>query len=270
MKEKNKNKNRVKALLFILALTYFTFITGEFFLAVSLLAMIFVHENGHLWAARRKGFKTRGIVFLPIGGVAFVEGLEKADRDDEAFIAIMGPIWGLAFSFIFVVIYHFTGFFEFLKIGGILCLVNLLNMLPLNPLDGGRISKSIIFSMNRKLGLFSMCCMIAMALFMAIWWHLYIFYLVAFFCCIDFVDERNKNFSDYEMGKIVGKQGWEAIKNQGMNIIVEKPKKKSMSYPKMFLYTLISCVIFVVASIPIVTWADQDKSQSNTEEVIDK
>lgn len=222
MRYEMDKKVRLKLLLLGLAVTYFSYITGEFFLSTSLLTMIYVHECGHLWAARRKGFKTNGIYLLPIGGVSLVEGLEKADRDDEAFIAIMGPIWGIAFSYIFIIAYQITDIYSFLRIGAVLCLINLFNLFPVNPLDGGRISKSVTFSVSKGIGLISMVFMMISAVLVAIYAELPIFYLIAFFCWIDFASERR-------------------------NVLT----KKKMSFTKVLVYALILLPIIILASLPV-------------------
>jgi len=77
---------KVKILLLLLSLVFFTLLSS-FPMALAILSTIFVHESGHLWAARKIGMPTRGIYFLPgIGGVALIEDLEIVNRENECFI----------------------------------------------------------------------------------------------------------------------------------------------------------------------------------------
>ena len=59
----------------------------------SLVAFILIHEYGHLWAMKRCGIKTKGIYLIPgFGGAAVAEESFKSAHN-EAFIALMGPLW---------------------------------------------------------------------------------------------------------------------------------------------------------------------------------
>lgn len=64
-------------------------------MGIALVCFIFIHEYGHLWAMQKCGLKTKGIYLIPgFGGVALgAEGF-KSGRN-EAYIAIMGPVFGL-------------------------------------------------------------------------------------------------------------------------------------------------------------------------------
>jgi len=264
-----KNPARMKSLLFILALTYFTYVTKDFLLSASLLAMIFVHECGHLWAARRRGFKTKGIYLLPIGGVAIVEGLEHADRDDEAYIAVMGPIWGMAFSFLFFWVAHLTNSLALLKTGAMLCVVNIFNLAPINPLDGGRIFKSITFSISRRVGLIAMMLMVPLAIFIGFRYGIFIFHMIALICYLDYRNEKRTTYSDYEVKKLIGE-----TEKDGVKVVIEKPEKKKMSIWKMIAYSIVVALLLISACFPIGAFIEAEdiieKAEKLIEESVDK
>jgi len=116
-------------------------------MAISLVVFIGIHEYGHLWAMKRCGIKTKGMFFLPgFGAVAVAEERFGSARN-EAYIAIMGPIFGLVF-FVFPIMYLFwyTGNPQWAAVAAIMAFINLINLLPINPLDGGRILKSLAYS----------------------------------------------------------------------------------------------------------------------------
>lgn len=120
--------------------------------AALILLMLFVHESGHIWAMKRCGIKTRGIYFIPfLGGVAMADE-QFPSRRDEAYIAIMGPLWGLVLVVLAAIAYLVTENPFFAAAVSWMALVNLFNLLPINPLDGGRIIKSISYSIHSHLG----------------------------------------------------------------------------------------------------------------------
>lgn len=111
--------------------------------AVGFVLLIFVHECGHLVAARRLGLKVGAPVFIPFMG-AFI-ALKDAPKNAwvEAQVGIGGPIFGAWAAAACHVIYLFTNqeLFRFLAHVGYL--MNLFNLAPIGFLDGGRIATAL-------------------------------------------------------------------------------------------------------------------------------
>jgi Zn-dependent protease len=107
--------------------------------AVGFVLLIFVHETGHLLAAKRIGLKVGAPVFIPFMG-AFI-ALKEAPRNAwvEAQVGIGGPLLGSLGAGICYLIYLGTElqFFAALAYTGFL--LNLFNLAPVGFLDGGRI-----------------------------------------------------------------------------------------------------------------------------------
>ncbi len=121
--------------------------------ALCLIACLVFHEYGHLKAMKYFGMKTKGIYLIPfMGGLAL--GDDKINtRWQDVVISIMGPTFGLVLSVFFLLLYWLTGEIFFAGIASFNALINLFNLLPILPLDGGHILKSISFSMHSKIGL---------------------------------------------------------------------------------------------------------------------
>lgn len=121
--------------------------------ALALIACLVVHEYGHIRAMKYFGMKTKGIYLIPfMGGLALSD--EKINtRWQDVVISIMGPTFGLLMSLAALVAYWVTGNVFFAGLATFNALLNLFNLLPILPLDGGHILKSISFSMNSVAGL---------------------------------------------------------------------------------------------------------------------
>jgi hypothetical protein len=111
---------------------------GGWWFGVGLVGLIFVHEMGHVLALRRQGVPASAPLFIPFLGA--VIGMRKmpANAWREAEVALAGPVlgslgaaavWGLgAYEHSrFLIALAFIGFF-----------LNLFNLIPVVPLDGGR------------------------------------------------------------------------------------------------------------------------------------
>lgn len=121
--------------------------------ALALIACLMFHEYGHIRAMKYFGMKTKGIYLIPfLGGLALSD--EKINtRWQDVVISIMGPFFGLILSVIFTLLYWATGEMFFAGLAVFNALLNLFNLLPILPLDGGHVLKSISFSMNSMLGI---------------------------------------------------------------------------------------------------------------------
>jgi Zn-dependent protease len=108
------------------------------------------------------GMKTKGIYLIPfLGGLALSD--EKINtRWQDVVISIMGPTFGLLMSLLCLVAYWLTGEIFFAGLATFNALLNLFNLLPILPLDGGHILKSISFSMNSVAGL--VACVVGAAI----------------------------------------------------------------------------------------------------------
>lgn len=111
------------------------------------------HEYGHLWAARRMGLETRGFYLLPfMGGVALVAGRYRT-YSQQAFVVIMGPLWGAFLALVSFGVYLLTHQVFWLQASAWMALLNLFNLLPLSFMDGGQLMGTITYSINKTLGM---------------------------------------------------------------------------------------------------------------------
>ncbi len=111
--------------------------------AVGFVLLIFIHECGHLLAARRIGLKVGAPVFIPFFG-AFI-ALKEAPRNAwiEAQVGIGGPLLGTAGAAACYGIYLATGNPLFSALAYVGFLLNLFNLAPVGFLDGGRIVSAL-------------------------------------------------------------------------------------------------------------------------------
>jgi Zn-dependent protease len=111
--------------------------------AVGFVVLLLVHELGHVLEAKRQGLPVSAPMFIPFLGALITLKQLPDNAWAEAKVAVAGPIvgglgaaatWGLGeyFDSELLVALAFTGFF-----------LNLFNLAPISPLDGGRIVAAI-------------------------------------------------------------------------------------------------------------------------------
>lgn len=146
----------------------------------ALLIMIAIgfHESGHVWAMKKMGIKTKGFYFLPFVGGAAIASENYRTYGENAFIAIMGPIWGLLMAFGTVCLYWFTDNPLWAAAGAWMATINLFNLLPVNPLDGGQLMKCIAFSINKSFGYVFMGVSLISGAIILWTFHIYLFVII--------------------------------------------------------------------------------------------
>jgi len=106
--------------------------------AVGFVLLLLVHEYGHVIQLRREGVPASAPLFIPFLGA--VVGMKRMpdDAGAEARVGLAGPILGSIGCLVPVALYLATGneLFQALAFTGFF--LNLFNLLPVLPLDGGR------------------------------------------------------------------------------------------------------------------------------------
>jgi Zn-dependent protease len=142
-----KSLKLVKPLITVLTMFMSLLVYGWVFgwvFAVGIITMIFIHEMGHVIALKMKHYKTSAPVFIPMLG-AFIFAPRNMDRETEAFVGIGGPILGTLGAIAAWVVWsvHPDHPMIYLIMSYIGIMINLFNMLPIRPLDGGRVTQAV-------------------------------------------------------------------------------------------------------------------------------
>lgn len=116
--------------------------------AIGLVALLFVHEMGHAVVMKLKGIPVGGMIFIPmLGAAVFMRRVPRGAKDD-AEVGIAGPLAGFLASLACLLIAYSStsssglpGIWAPLAYFGFF--LNLFNLIPLMPFDGGRVLAAI-------------------------------------------------------------------------------------------------------------------------------
>jgi Zn-dependent protease len=134
---------------------------GGWWFGIGLVVLLFVHEMGHVFEAKRQGLPVSAPLFIPFMGALITMKQMPQNAWREAQVAIAGPllgsagalglyIAGVAFDSRPLKALAFLGFF-----------LNLFNLLPVIPLDGGRITAAL----HPALWLVGFCALLGLVLY---------------------------------------------------------------------------------------------------------
>ena len=121
----------------LVSIAAYSFVFGWTF-AIGFVVLLLVHEMGHVIALRREGIKASPPMSIPFLG-AVISARSLGDNAlAEARVGLAGPILGSVGAAACILVWHVTGndLWRALAFTGFF--LNLFNLLPVIPLDGGR------------------------------------------------------------------------------------------------------------------------------------
>ncbi len=146
-----------------------------------LVGVLFIHELGHYWAMKHFKYRNVRMLFIPILG-AFVHGKkDKYSQKESLWVILSGPFPGILLGVQCVLLSEYFNWSALFLLGIIFLLLNVLNLLPIDPLDGGQLVRSLFYSKsNLFLLIFSLLSSILM-IFIGFWLSSNLLILFGFF-----------------------------------------------------------------------------------------
>lgn len=178
-------RRSITSLVFYLIIGFYFFRSIEWLLLIT--AIVVIHEMGHFLAMKAFRYNDTGIFFIPLLG-AYVSGTKpEVSQKESAIILLAGPVPGMVIGAACYFLYQHNptlsiGFLSLEKIGLAFFFLNIINLLPIYPLDGGQLLNRVFLDEESWISdLFQWLSIIAL-----IWVALFVFsppvsYLLLFF-----------------------------------------------------------------------------------------
>ncbi len=162
--------------MFVLAFTLL--FSDQIIFILFLLGVLLIHELGHYLFMKKFNYKHVRMLFIPLMG-AFVQGKKERYSQKESFLVTMaGPIPGVVLG-VLLLLYSANNQSQWgLQLSALFILLNVINLLPLDPLDGGQMFKLFVRK-NHELFLLIFAFISSLALIF-VGWFINSFLLIAF------------------------------------------------------------------------------------------
>ncbi|MEL7505164.1 MAG: site-2 protease family protein [Cyanobacteria bacterium J06554_6] len=152
------SSRRTRGWLFLATLACFVAVYATQLTPQSLvifLLVLLLHEGGHLPAMRLSGYQQAGILFIPFLGALATARKSDASLSEKVWISLAGPLPGIAIALVLSIGVSQGWIGQSSWVGEavtVLIGLNLFNLLPIYPLDGGQVADLLLFSRSPYLG----------------------------------------------------------------------------------------------------------------------
>lgn len=130
------------SLLIFLAVSLLLF-GWDLWYVMILIAVLFIHELGHYLAMRYFHYRDVSIFFLPFLGAVTTGDKAEISQKQSAIVYLAGPLPGIFLGVLCYIANHAWGMPLLGKAANIFIFLNLFNLLPIMPLDGGGLVQTL-------------------------------------------------------------------------------------------------------------------------------
>ena len=165
---KSKSQVWLKSIssLFLYVAIGYIFFNQNWLLVLVLSGVVIFHELGHFLAMKIYNYKDLGIFFIPLMGAYVTGSKNEVSQKQSAIILLAGPVPGIILGIIIYFLAVNNNDYMLERIAWILIYLNVLNLLPVHPLDGGQLLNRLFLDSYHIIGkIFIVLSAIAMGIF---------------------------------------------------------------------------------------------------------
>jgi len=144
----NWGRNILSIILFVF--TFTLLFSNEIGLIIGLVIVLFVRELGHFLAMKYYKYEKIRLLFIPLMG-AFVHGKkERYSQKECLMVVVLGFLPGVVLGFLLMFFSQYVNSVLWFQMGLMFFVLNIVNLVPLDPLDGGQLFKLIVSKTHEK------------------------------------------------------------------------------------------------------------------------
>lgn len=152
---------------------YYVFFHRDLQWILILTGVILLHETGHFAAMKIFGYRDVHMLFVPFLG-AYVSGSpQKISQKQRIVTLLAGPVPGIIIGIVCLLVFMSTSVFFYYKLSLIFILLNVFNLLPVTPLDGGQLLENLFLRAGRAVQPFLLIASAICLFYMAVVLHNY-------------------------------------------------------------------------------------------------
>jgi stage IV sporulation protein FB len=177
-KDNNSLEKSIGSLALFIGAFYLIFSKDLNFIFV-LVLVLFIHELGHFIAMKYFNYKDVEMFFIPLLGAYVTGDKQEISQSKRAIILLAGPIPGIIIG---LILYSYgNSNHNLIMIANMFIYINIFNLIPLTPLDGGNLIETLFFNGKEKLQKFFIILSIIGLTIIALCLKSYVLLIIPFF-----------------------------------------------------------------------------------------
>lgn len=146
IKRKSSGHISVTILSMVIFAITFSLILDDYYLIAILLGVLLFHELGHFLMMKLFNYEELNMLFIPFMG-AMVSGRKKEySQIESSLMVIAGPLPGIIVGAGLLIYGWGLPSTLAIELGVVLILLNVMNLIPIDPLDGGQLMRILFFN----------------------------------------------------------------------------------------------------------------------------
>lgn len=184
--------------LLIYAVFFYLIFDQDLIYIAAVLVVLLIHEFGHFFAMKLFNYTNVKLFVLPLLG-AYVTGKKSTISQRQMSLVILaGPVPGIIIGFCLLMSTFYYPNERFEMLGNIFLFLNLFNLLPFMPLDGGRLLETLFINHNHTIRVIFTIISIAILAILAIVTKSLIFLIIPVSMAFDLIMEiKNQKIREY-------------------------------------------------------------------------
>jgi stage IV sporulation protein FB len=145
-------KNIILFLVVMLALLFM--LQDSITMVLGMFGVIFIHELGHFLGMKLFKFKDNKIFYFPLLSSLVKQKKDSVSQKHHLITILFGPLPGLLIGSTLLHFYFIEQSDLLLNLSTLFIAINIFSLIPIDPLDGGRVVESMFFPSNQKIKMY--------------------------------------------------------------------------------------------------------------------
>lgn len=153
--------------IFLFVLLFMIFFNGDVDMIILIVTVLFIHEMGHFSLMKYFGYRDVNMFFIPLMGAMVSGEKEDVTQSQRTWVLLAGPVPGIVIGII-LLYWGMEADHTKMKWAGLIFMsLNVFNLFPVEPLDGGRLLDTLFIGKNDFLRYFFLILSILLLLWVA-------------------------------------------------------------------------------------------------------
>ena len=168
---------------------FYLFFNKDINFIIVLVLVLFIHELGHFIAMKYFNYKDVQMFFIPLLGALVTGDKHEISQRQRAIILLAGPVPGIIIGLILYAIGIGNNDQNLIMAANIFIFLNIFNLLPLTPLDGGNLLMTLFFSKKETLQIIFVILSATGLTIIALYLESYVLLVIPFFLLTRIIHE---------------------------------------------------------------------------------